>query len=365
MVLFWLIFTALLLYVVTRIYLGLASRKLAVDLRCNEIHFATTSDGWTIALHRYKPDSIRWCQPLLLCHGMSANRFNFDLAKDRSLARTLASVGFDVWSLELRGHGASDKPAWLTPFGWNYNFDDFLLRDIPAALDKVRQVTGRDKVFWIGHSMGGMLGLAHAGTSKDCGLAGLVAVGAPVSLRSPSGKVPMGLVSRLVLWGSAVRISSLSKFFASLSGIVPKGFSRTFMFPGSTEPRLVKRIMFNLVEDEPTALIRQFGVWQREGSFKSEDSGQDYLESLSSIDVPLFILAAEKDKLASPKSVTPAYERAEVKDKQLRIFGIDSGDEFDFGHGDILLGRLAPKVVYTEIIDWLEARATECSNEAS
>ena len=365
MTFFWLLFIVLLVYVAGRIYLSVATRILSIRRRSDEIHHVTTSDGWTLALHRYRPDKLLWAQPVFMCHGMGANRFNFDIAEDRSLAKTLTAVGFDVWILELRGHGQSDRPAWLTPFGWNYNFDDFLMTDIPLALKKVQQVTGHDKVFLLGHSMGGMLGLAHAGIAKDHGLAGVVAIGSPVSLRSPSGKAPLNFLARLAALGSVVRISPISKFFAPLSGMAPKSFSKTFILPGSTEQRLIKRIMFNLLGNEPTSLVRQFGLWQQEGSFRSLDGQHDYLKSLEQVDIPILVLAAEKDRLARPKSVMPAYELAGVKDKQFRVFGKDAGDEFDFGHGDLLLGRLAPKVVYTEIIHWLESRATAVNQKAS
>src|SRR5438270_13651967 len=77
----------------------LAARYFFVPRYPDEIHFATTSDGWRIAILRYKPaaDAPRRQEPVLLVHGIAANRYNFDLGDDRSLARHLAREGFDTW----------------------------------------------------------------------------------------------------------------------------------------------------------------------------------------------------------------------------------------------------------------------------
>ena len=164
------------------LWVALATRALKVHLRADQVRFARTSDGWSIALHRYLAETPRYAEPVVLCHGLGANRFNFDLTEERSLARALTAVGFDVWSLELRGHGCSDKPGWLRPHGWGFNFDDHLDRDLPAALELIRRVTHQPRVFWVGHSMGGMLGYALAGDPERDDLAGLVTVAAPVWL---------------------------------------------------------------------------------------------------------------------------------------------------------------------------------------
>jgi pimeloyl-ACP methyl ester carboxylesterase len=48
--------------------------------------------------------------------------------------------------------------------------------DLPAAVQAVKKVTQKSKLFYLGHSMGGMLGYAYAGAHQD--LEGLITVGA-------------------------------------------------------------------------------------------------------------------------------------------------------------------------------------------
>ena len=78
----------------------------------DEIHRIATEDGWILAMHRYLSPERKYTNPVLLIHGMGANRSNFDLDAKISFARALAVRGFDTWVLELRGAGLSDRPAW-------------------------------------------------------------------------------------------------------------------------------------------------------------------------------------------------------------------------------------------------------------
>ncbi len=343
------------------LWVAVSTRVLRVRRRADQIHFATTTDGWSIALHRYLAEKPAYAEPVVLCHGLGANRFNFDLAEDRSLVRALTAVGFEVWSLELRGHGCSDKPGWFSPHGWGFTFDDHLDRDLPAALEVIRLVTAQPRVFWIGHSMGGMLGYALAGDPDRDDLAGLVAVAAPVWLDRSFGVGRLRLLARLASPFQAVWFRPLARFFAPLLGRAPGALSQPFLLPGSMEPRLVRRAMANLVENDSSALVRQLMSWVGDRAFCSVDRERNFLQRLGDASAPVLLIAAEQDGLASPDSVAPAYERIRSKDKQLRIFGTDAGDDFDFGHGDLLLGRLAPMAIYVEILDWLEQRATALS----
>src|SRR5512139_2866597 len=142
------------------------------------IEFARTHDGCDLALHHYvgiRPD----LPPVILCSGYACNRHFLDFDDRYSLARFLARRGFDVWILELRGHGLSDPPQGRQR---SWTFDDFVQYDVPTAIAYVRDQADRAPV-WIGHSMGGMVLYATLGQNPAAAaaLGGLITMASPVA----------------------------------------------------------------------------------------------------------------------------------------------------------------------------------------
>src|SRR5207237_7155874 len=84
---------------------------------------------------------------------------------------------------ELRGHGLSNRQLQLakglhpTDLDYRWDIDSYFLHDIPALVQAVKKRTGCPKIFYLGNSMGGMLGYGYAGCHDD--LLGLIAIGAP------------------------------------------------------------------------------------------------------------------------------------------------------------------------------------------
>jgi alpha-beta hydrolase superfamily lysophospholipase len=327
--------------------------------RGDQVHYATTEDGWQIALHRYVPAEKKFEEPIFLCPGMAANRNNFDLMDDRSLARDLRNRGFDVWAVELRGTGFSGRPRWYQPHRWTFRFEDYLEKDVRAALSRVRETTGSDRVFWVGHSMGGLLGYAWLGKRADPNIGGMVAISAPLLMgRSRTIRILRPFVWLMTLT-RVVAFRPSARFFSPFMGWTSGLLSRISISKYGMRGRVLRRCMVNLVENTTAALLRQFLHWSNSGSFSPRDGGEDYLANLRKVEEPILIMTADADRLACPDAVTPAYQQAGSADKQLRIFGGDRGDDCEFGHGDILLGENSRGVVFPEIIEWLESHASE------
>ena len=131
-----------------------------------ELQRVMTEDGWDLALWHHQGDG----PTVFCCHGMGANRFDFDYPR-RSFSAGLAAQGCDVWVVELRGAGRSRTPGFLGD--WNWSFDHYVDYDLPAAVDYVVKRTGTKGMHWIGHSLGGILGYAYLpkapeGLFKSC-----------------------------------------------------------------------------------------------------------------------------------------------------------------------------------------------------
>src|SRR5438105_8895624 len=155
------------------------------SLYTKEIYDARTSDGWVLQVSRYKPVPQPWHQPilgqpLLLVPGWSQNRHAFTCG---DFVKQLLAYGADIHIIELRGHGLSNQALQIArglhprDLDWDWDIDSYFLYDVPAAVAAVKKATGRSRIFYLGNSMGGMLGYGYAGSHDD--LAGLVAIGAP------------------------------------------------------------------------------------------------------------------------------------------------------------------------------------------
>ncbi len=101
-----------------------------------------TSDGWEMDLRRYPgPEGA---PPVLLVHGMGANHYNWDYAPEISLAHHLQAAGWDVWIPALRGDPGSVPPEKRADQA--FTFDDYARLDLPAAVDRVLEITGREQL---------------------------------------------------------------------------------------------------------------------------------------------------------------------------------------------------------------------------
>jgi pimeloyl-ACP methyl ester carboxylesterase len=76
---------------------------------------------------------------------------------EKSLAFLLADAGYDVILANNRGTSFGSKHAYLTrgdELFWQFSFDTMAKYDIPAVIDFALQLTGDDRLAYVGHSEG-------------------------------------------------------------------------------------------------------------------------------------------------------------------------------------------------------------------
>src|SRR4029079_5830964 len=95
--------------------------------------------------------------PVLLVHGFGQNRYAWHLPS-RSLANHLAREGYDVFNLDLRGHGRSRALSSHRSRG----VECYVREDLPSAVDEVQRLSGGRPVWVVGHSLGGLVSYAAA-----------------------------------------------------------------------------------------------------------------------------------------------------------------------------------------------------------
>ena len=115
---------------------------------------AHTGDGVSLAITRVRDASKPSRGAIMLQHGLASNGGAF-LVPQQSFAEHLARLGYDCYVTELRGAGKSEAPKEEA------GFDAYVEHDLPALIDAVLASSGRDKLAYLGHSMGGILGLSY------------------------------------------------------------------------------------------------------------------------------------------------------------------------------------------------------------
>lgn len=148
-----------------------------------ETHYATTKDGYILALHRIPHGraalgSVNSRPPVLVQHALLCSSFDWvNMAPHQSLGFILADAGYDVWMGNNRGSTYSENHTTLDPTSrefWDFTYDEMALYDVPANIDKILGVTGFTSLSYIGHSQGTLQGFA--GFSTDDAVAAKVNV---------------------------------------------------------------------------------------------------------------------------------------------------------------------------------------------
>src|SRR5690606_26272053 len=360
---------------------------------------AETEDGWTLGITRYRPrqqgfPQPLWMQPLLLVHGFSQNRHAWTSGE---FVKNLLYFGADIHILELRGHGKSSirrqrevAKATGRPlpgdlhYGWDV--DSYFVHDVPTGIPAVKRQTGRAKIFYCGHSMGGMLGYGYAGQHDD--LAGLITIGSAAELgrglrmlRAPCWAEPMlqrladagvglhNLRSRLgeramrlraqlqMRRGQAVVDEAPRDTEASFEmpyvpmealyqgidwlmeaaeqGSVWKPASRGFNLlsnPSRSEAERLRWLLRNGGEREPRRVLSQFARWIRHDEMKCYRTGYDFKEGYANIRIPTAIIFGDLDPLATLDSTRRVYHDAQSQYLLWRPVKGNSHIELTMGH---------------------------------
>jgi len=322
-----------------------------------------TEDGWRLILTRYRPRPQPFAQPLrgeplLLVHGYTQNRRAWSSGE---FVKTMLHFGTDLYLLELRGHGKSgvatqqrrarqEKTPLPSDLEHGWDIDSYLLYDLPAAVAAVRRVSGRERIFYCGHSLGGILGYAYATLFDD--LMGLVTIGAP----SDFSRMPLWL--RAVGWGPAVLFplidfalasvnlgSFMARNLARASGLstplrgwkpvrfrrlpfrplfhwvesrlrrasqgaftggIP--FSRPLLYaPDNVALSALRPLLREGANDEPRGTAAQFSRWLRRGELVSYRIRHDIAAAFPRIHIPVAIFFGDEDPFASVRTTRNVY----------------------------------------------------------
>lgn len=293
---------------------------------------------------------------LLMIHGFGQNRYAWHLPS-RSFSNYLAAEGYDVFNLDLRGHGRSRHLGAHPP----KDIADYVREDVPAAVDSVQRLSGFERVFLVGHSLGGLISYAATPAIANQ-IAGIITLGSPYHFTRGSRFLSM-FGSAMLAADRALKLG-IDAFPLQDAGEVMR-LMRVFIesplfplpirgyAPRSLEPRVLGEYMSLAMDRGSVAVLRNMFLRAAEARASGHRLGVLYgfASAFEALPTPLLVIAGSKDGLAPPEAVRPAYERSSSPDKTYRVF--------PRGHIDILVGRDAPLTVWPLVLSWLDRRTSE------
>ena len=354
--------------------------------------FTTTTDGWSLNLLRFEPTRpARNADPVICCHGLSYNAAFWDLTEQTSLPRYLQKRGFDVWCVSLRGSGQSTKPtvaqlrrlfrlnlAALDPIAaaqrqsgllkLDWTVDDHVKYDVPAVLKFVAERTGRSRVHWIGHSMGGMVMFAHLATGGGERINSFVAAAVPVVMPHPLNDVYQTMLAnmKVIQIGNAVVSTSLPALIGTLVGPrLQSPVDRLFYNAENVDYLVGHRLSYLAQEEISPGQFQQLMDMVATEHFRSSDGQIDYAQRLSDVATPTLFLVGALDHMATVGAVKWSYRQLGASDKRFVLFSKINGRLVDYGHDDLIIGRHAREEVYPQVLRWLKAHPAQEAAPAS
>ena len=351
-----------------------------------------TADGWSLVITRYRPIPQTFAQPLfgepmLLVHGFCQNRHAWTSGE---FVKNLLFFGIDIHILELRGHGKSSielQHERAAKFGrkppadieWDWDIDSYFLYDLPAAVAGVRRITRRDKIFYCGHSMGGMLGYGYAGIHQEQ-LEGIITIGAPAEIGKGSlalqllayagpgisASVDAALGGINLQRGLGKTLSRIASRFTRKESIDDRKALAYRYLPlddwlkaasdalGYAEQSPVLSLLANRItwltrwdrmsmsdmrwllkeggEKEPRKVVDQFLRWIRGMEVVCYRTGYDFQRGFSKFKLPMAIIFGDMDPLASLASTRSVYRAARSEYLLWRPVKGNSHIELTMGH---------------------------------
>jgi predicted alpha/beta hydrolase len=288
------------------------------------------ADGDILTLQRFT--GVAPGPPLLMLHGAIENGRIFYSGSSKGLAPYLARNGFDVYVIDLRGHGRSTPPINRES---RFGQTESITVDIPACIEAVKGLRGPIPQQWIAHSWGGVLFSA-------------------VLARFPEYTRQ---VASLVYFGSkrTIRVRNIHRFLkVSLvwRWICPAA-CRIFGYLPARQLRIGS-------DSETAKSYRQSAAWVRDDAWVDSDDSFDYGAAIRKLSLPpIWYIAAQNDHaLGHPRDVQDFMQSTGRQERRYTLLSRANGNRHDYDHIDMLTHPDAEKDHFPLLLEWLRNHQT-------
>jgi len=246
---------------------------------------------------------------LLVVHGWAEHSGRYT-----NLVNYFVPKGYAICALDHRGHGKSEGLR-----GYVERFSDYL-DDLKTFFDIVRSEHGDTKIFLVGHSMGGTIATAYSVRNQH-DLAGLIVSGLGVKPGSSlsSAIIPLARILSLLLPRLGIMVLDASTISQD-KAVVDAYVNDPLVYRGKITCRFGAEML---------ATLRKLP------------------SEMPEINLPILIMHGTADRLCNPEGSRILYERADSRDKTLKLYE---------GFYHEIFNEPGHKQVLADIEAWLAAR---------
>jgi predicted alpha/beta hydrolase len=272
-----------------------------------------TKDGVSLCIKRLEVENSSY-PPVIISQGTFSNTSVVE-----PLAQYLQDHGFDCWVFDYRDHGDSGRGSTSD------SYERVAELDVQIVVDTVIASTGRKKLFWIGHSSGGIMPL-----------------------------LCMARIPKLVesFQGIALIASQTTHAYKGFSGKASLvGLYGIVKLLGKAPGKLLKLGP----EDEMSGVLKQWLRWNWSGDLCGAD-GFKYEESFGRIDIPVIGFASLTDSIAPSEGCEYIMSILGSSDKTFINCNKRFGHSEDYNHARLIKSKSASNEVWPVIKDWLVSK---------
>ncbi len=249
-------------------------------IRYGENNFVT-KDGLKLFYRYWKP-SDESKSLIIGVHGYAEHSGRY-----KHVGEFFASNGFAFYMHDLRGHGKSDGERGHVDSFWDF------ISDLDQFINHVKDIEKEEKIFLLGHSMGGLISIIYA-IENHSTLSGLITSGAALRTSIKIGKIQEVLMK-------------------TISKVRPKYRPEIAVDPNllTHDPEV------NKAYAEDPLVFKQGTVRLLTEMTKAMDWAWMNADKLN---VPILMLHGSDDKIVPVEASKDFFDLIKVADKELKIF---------------------------------------------
>ncbi len=220
---------------------------------------------------------------IVLVHGYSEHCARYSHA-----AEYLNSCGYSVWSVDFHGHGTSPGLR-----GYAVRIDDYV-EATHALIREAKALSGRSKIFLLGHSMGGL-------------------IAALVGLKYPEG------ITGVVLSAPALKVDHLASPFIVSIGKMLSRFTPKLGVAPPVDPIWISRDPA-VVESYRTDPLIYHGKVRARPGYEIILGSRAFAAKASNFTLPLLVLQGGADRVIPQSGLDMVFPTIGSADKTMKIF---------------------------------------------